>query len=63
MNLVRALQFRPTPYSLGGRTGDKEWLDFINSTLTMKAQSGESKKLLDKWFGEAAKTLLRSFKK
>jgi ABC-type amino acid transport substrate-binding protein len=55
--------FRPTPYSLGVRKGDKEWLDFINSTLTMVAQSGESEKLLDKWFGDEAKTLLRSLKK
>lgn len=55
--------FRPTPYSLGVRKGDKEWLDFINSTLTMIAQSGESEKLLDKWFGDEAKALLRSLKK
>jgi ABC-type amino acid transport substrate-binding protein len=55
--------FRPTPYSLGVRKGDKEWLDFINSTLAMIAQSGESEKLLDKWFGQEAKVLLRSFKK
>ena len=55
--------FRRTPNSLGVRKGDKKWLDFINSTLTMIAQSGESEKLLDKWFGDEAKALLRSFKK
>jgi len=55
--------FRPTLYSLGVRKGDKEWLDFINSTLTLIAQSGESEKLLDKWFGQEAKALLRSLKK
>jgi polar amino acid transport system substrate-binding protein len=55
--------FRPTAYSLGVRKGDKEWLDFINSTLAMIGQSGESEKLLDKWFGDEAKALLRSFKK
>jgi ABC-type amino acid transport substrate-binding protein len=55
--------FRSTPYSLGVRKGDKEWLDFINSALATIAQSGESEKLLDKWFGEEAKTLLRSLKK
>ena len=55
--------FRGAPYRLGVRKGDKEWLDFINSTLTMIAQSGESEKLLDKWFGDEAKGLLRSLKK
>jgi ABC-type amino acid transport substrate-binding protein len=55
--------FRPTPYSLGVRKGDKEWLDFINSTLAMISKTGESEQLLDKWFGQEAKALLRSFKK
>jgi ABC-type amino acid transport substrate-binding protein len=55
--------FRGAPYSVGVRKGDKEWLDFINSTLAMIARSGESEKLLDIWFGEEAKVLLRSLKK
>jgi ABC-type amino acid transport substrate-binding protein len=48
---------------VGVRKGDKEWLDFINSALAIIAQSGESEKLLDRWFGEEAKVLLRSLKK
>jgi polar amino acid transport system substrate-binding protein len=55
--------FRPTAYSLGVRKGDKDWLDFINSTLSMIAQSAESEKLLDRWFGDEAKVLLKSLKK
>ena len=55
--------FRLTPYSLGVRKGDREWLTFVNSALAMIAQSGESERLLDKWFGEEAKVLLKSLQK
>ncbi len=55
--------FRITPYGLGVRKGDREWLDFINTTLAAIAQFGESEILLDKWFDQKAKALLKSFKK
>jgi ABC-type amino acid transport substrate-binding protein len=55
--------FRPAPYGLGVRKGDKEWLDFINSTLVRMEESGEYEKLLEKWFGMEAKALWRLFKK
>jgi ABC-type amino acid transport substrate-binding protein len=55
--------FRPAPYGLGVRKGDKEWLDFINSTLVKMEESGEYEKLLEKWFGMEAKALWRLFKK
>jgi ABC-type amino acid transport substrate-binding protein len=55
--------FRPAPYGLGVRKGDKEWLDFINSTLVKMEERGEYEKLLEKWFGMEAKALWRLFKK
>jgi ABC-type amino acid transport substrate-binding protein len=55
--------FRPAPYGLGVRRGDKEWLDFINSTLVKMDETGEYEKLLEKWFGMEAKALWRLFKK
>jgi polar amino acid transport system substrate-binding protein len=54
--------FRPARYGLGVRKGDKEWLDFINSTLVKMKETGEYEKLLEKWFGLEAKALWRLFK-
>jgi len=50
--------FRPAPYGLGVRKGDKEWLDFVDATLTKIKKTGEYQKLWDKWFGEDKKVLL-----
>ena len=55
--------FRPAPYGLGVRKGDKEWLDFVNSKLSKMEETGEYEKLLEKWFGLEAKALWRLFKK
>lgn len=52
--------FRPTAYGLGVRKADKEWLDFVNSTLTKMEETGEYHELLDKWFGKARGLLLYS---
>jgi putative glutamine transport system substrate-binding protein len=54
--------FRPARYGLAVRKGDKEWLDFINSTLVKMKETGEYEKLLEKWFGLEAKALWRLFK-
>ncbi|MGZ3605617.1 MAG: transporter substrate-binding domain-containing protein [Thermodesulfobacteriota bacterium] len=54
--------FRPARYGLAVRKGDKEWLDFINSTLAKMKETGEYEKLLEKWFGLEAKALWRFFK-
>ncbi len=54
--------FRPARYGLAVRTGDKEWLDFVNTTLAKMKESGEYEKLLEKWFGLEAKALWRLFK-
>lgn len=53
--------FRPGRYGLAVRKGDKEWLDFINATLTKMKETGEYGKLLDKWFGPEARALWRLF--
>jgi polar amino acid transport system substrate-binding protein len=53
--------FRPGRYGLGVRKGDKEWLDFINATLTKMKETGNYEKLLDKWFGPEARVLRRLF--
>jgi ABC-type amino acid transport substrate-binding protein len=52
--------FHPTAYGLGIRKSDKEWLDFVSSTLTKMEETGEYHKLLDKWFGRARGLLLYS---
>jgi len=51
--------FRPAPYGLGVRKGDKEWLDFVDAALTKIKKNGEYQKLWDKWFGEAKAVLLK----
>ena len=53
--------FRPGRYGLAVRKGDKEWLDFINATLTKMKETGDYDKLLDKWFGPEAGALRRLF--
>jgi len=50
--------FRPAPYGLGVRKGDKEWLDFVDAALTKIKKNGDYQKLWDKWFGENKKVLL-----
>ncbi len=50
--------FEPAPYGLAVRKGDREWLEFINATLSRMKKSGEYKKLLDKWFGRARAFLI-----
>ncbi len=53
--------FRPGRYGLAVRKGDKEWLDFINATLTKMKETGEYDKLLGRWFGPEARVLRRLF--
>ena len=55
--------FRPARYGLAVRKGDKEWVDFVNTTLQKMKETGEYEKLLEKWFGLEAKALWRLFKK
>lgn len=50
--------FRPAPYGLGVRKGDKEWLDFVDATLTKMKKTDSYQKLWDKWFSENKKALL-----
>lgn len=40
-------------YGMAVRKGDKEWLNFLNSTLRQVEKSVEYRKLLEKWFGMA----------
>jgi len=54
--------FRPARYGLAVRKGDKEWLDFVNTTLQKMKETGEYEKLLEKWFGLEAKALWKLFK-
>jgi len=61
---IASLQpFNPERYGLAVRKGDKEWLDFINTTLTRMKETGEFDKLLEKWFGVEAKALRKLFEK
>jgi ABC-type amino acid transport substrate-binding protein len=53
--------FRPGRYGLAVRKGEKEWLDFVNATLTKVKETGEYDKLLDRWFGPEARVLRRLF--
>jgi len=53
--------FRPGRYGLAVRKGDKEWLDFVNATLTKMKETGEYDKVLDRWFGPEARVLRRLF--
>jgi polar amino acid transport system substrate-binding protein len=51
--------FRPAPYGLGVRKGDKEWLDVVDAAIAKLKKSGEYQKLWDKWFGESKAVLLK----
>jgi ABC-type amino acid transport substrate-binding protein len=53
--------FSPERYGLAVRKGDKEWLDFLNATLTKMKETGEYDKLLGKWFGPVAGALRKLF--
>ena len=53
--------FTREQYGLAVRRGDKEWLDFINATLTKLKETGEYDKLLVRWFGPEARVLRRLF--
>ncbi len=55
--------FSPAPLCVGLRKGDKEWLNFINTTLEKMKNTGEYDRLLDRWFGLQARALRRLFKK
>jgi ABC-type amino acid transport substrate-binding protein len=53
--------FRPGRYGLAVRKGDKEWLEFINASLTKMKETGEFDRLLGRWFGNEARVLRRLF--
>jgi len=53
--------FSPIPCGLGVRKDDREWLNFVNATLTKMKENGDYEKLIDKWFGRASKGLWRLF--
>jgi putative glutamine transport system substrate-binding protein len=50
--------FGSVPYGLGVRKGDKEWLDFLNTTLKKMKETGQYQKLLEKWLAESFALLL-----
>lgn len=58
LKVVNEKPFKPAPYGLGVRKGDPEWLNFINATLTKMRETGEHKRLLQKWFGKAMALVL-----
>ena len=62
LKMANLQPFRPARFGLAVRKGDKEWLDFINSTLAKMKESGEYEKLLKKWFGLEAEALWKLFK-
>jgi len=43
------------PYGLGMRKGDKNLVDFVNTTLLEMEKTGEAKQIFDKWFGSKGK--------
>jgi ABC-type amino acid transport substrate-binding protein len=58
---LKVLSFQPIHPSLlapGFRKGDKEWLDFVNITLLKMMETGDYRKLLEKWFGKVRAELL-----
>ena len=57
------IQISDEPYGLGMRKNDKNFVDFVNKTLLEMEQSGEAKKIFEKWFGPNSQTpLKRTFK-
>lgn len=61
LRILNFQPFSPVPCGLGVRKDDKEWLNFVNATLTKMKETGEYEKLMDKWFGRASKGLWRLF--
>jgi polar amino acid transport system substrate-binding protein len=59
LKIASWLPFQPVSYGLGIRKGNKEWLDFVNATLTKMEKTGKYEELLEKWFGEARAILLK----
>ncbi|MBI5016098.1 MAG: transporter substrate-binding domain-containing protein [Deltaproteobacteria bacterium] len=45
------LQISQEDYVLGARQGDERFLQFLNASIRDLQQSGEAKKIYDKWFG------------
>ena len=58
LKVVNEKPFKAAPFALGVRKGDREWLDFVNATLTKMRETGEHKRLLQKWFGKAMALVL-----
>jgi len=58
LKVVNEKPFKAAPFALGVRKGDPEWLDFVNATLTKMRETGEHKRLLQKWFGKAMALVL-----
>ncbi len=51
------------PYGLGIRKGHESFLRFVNQTLLDMEESGEAKRIYDKWFGpESSIPMKRTFK-
>jgi polar amino acid transport system substrate-binding protein len=60
---IPALQLSDEPYGLGMRKDDKNFVAFVNKALLEMEESGEAKKIFDKWFGpETQFYLKRNFK-
>ena len=50
--------FGSVSYGIGVRKGEKEWLGFVNATLTKMKETGQYQRLSEKWFAEAMALLL-----
>lgn len=50
--------FGSVSYGIGVRKGEKEWLGFVNATLTKMKETGQYQRLSEKWFVEAMALLL-----
>jgi len=58
LKVVNERPFQAAPYGLGVRKGEPEWLDFVNAALTKMKETGEHKRLLQKWFGKTMALVL-----
>ncbi len=57
------IQISDEPYGLGMRKGDKDFVAFVNKTLLEMENSGDAKRIFEKWFGPNSTTpLKRNFK-
>jgi polar amino acid transport system substrate-binding protein len=45
------VQISDEPYGFGIRKNDRKFVEFVNKTLLEMENSGEAKKIFDKWFG------------